>query len=385
MSIPWNVLVVDDDKEICDQVQKFLRGESINGNGFYVESVQQFSTALDHVRKYKVDVIILDIRSDEEVDGTGLGVLEALKRECFVPVIFYTGLPKEADNVKNEVVKVVDKTHGLYALLDAVREIMDTGIPFVHRVLTEHMHKIERDYMWTFLVETWNKYSAIPNRTELAYLLAKRLSRSFDNYGIERLAEILPKPEHIDGDALYDKVSSTYVSPMQYYIVPPIEEHPLTGDLYYGNLGFGDRYWMVLTPSCDFRQGKDENVLLAECHELVEDPEYRKWIDASGAKQQNLEINLRNLMMNRKTDRTYFLPSFLNNPNLVADFSRLRTALRGDFYTLIRIASLDSSFVAEAVSHFLRHYGRHGTPDLNTDIVMNKLVTQIAAPERGVV
>ena len=89
-----NVLVVDDDKNICKLIESALRK-----NGFNVSSANSGEATLDILQKDKVDIIILDILLP------GIDGLETLKQirtnpSCeHIPVIMLTCKDTEFDNV----------------------------------------------------------------------------------------------------------------------------------------------------------------------------------------------------------------------------------------------------------------------------------------------
>src|SRR5205814_2091895 len=74
------------------------------------------------------------------------------------------------------------------------------------------------------------------------------------------------------------------VPAMRYYVLPPVEETHLSGDLFLGRLGERDGYWVLLTPSCDLAQDppKSEWALLAACLPLEDQDEYKDWHEDQG-------------------------------------------------------------------------------------------------------
>jgi two-component system OmpR family response regulator len=86
------VLVIDDEPEITDIVETFL-----TESGYTVEVENNAVQALAKARKFKPDVILLDIMMPE-VDG--YGVCQELKKDgalAHVPVIFLTGKDRNDD------------------------------------------------------------------------------------------------------------------------------------------------------------------------------------------------------------------------------------------------------------------------------------------------
>lgn len=369
-AITWRILVVDDEPKICEQIVGFFGKQSLpNGDRFEFEVLNQFGEATELLERRKFDLVILDIRENGEDEEAGVKVLEEIKARCFIPVVFYSGLAHTVKDKESGVVKAVRKDAGVYDLFQVVTGIFQNGVPTLNRSLFEHVQNVHKDYMWKFSESDWELFNGVPDSYELAYLMGRRLSLSFSSYGIKQLAQSLPitPDEPIQGSP-YEKISDFEISPLHYYVVPPMFDKPLTGDIYRGEIGDKHAYWLLLTPSCDFWQNKAEYVLLAECAPLTESIEYKNW---GGA--QKKEKDFAKFLRNGKNDRTFFLPAFLQYPHLVADFQKLVCPTIDEFNCLERIANLDSTFASEAVSKFLRHYARRGTPDLNPSLIMEQL------------
>ena len=115
-------------------------------------------------------------------------------------------------------------------MLEVVKSIFDTPLPTVNRALIRHLETVQRDYMWDFVAKHGAEFIDTPDRTALAYLLARRLAMSLSGPGIRQLAEDL-------GDSTGSSVDENKVHPMRYYVMPPVETSPLTGDLYRGPIG----------------------------------------------------------------------------------------------------------------------------------------------------
>jgi len=370
-AITWRVLVVDDEPKICDQIVGFFGKQTLpNGENFDFEVLNRFDEATKLLERSKFDLVILDIRANGEDEEAGVKLLEEIKTLCFIPVVFYSGLAHTVMDKESGVIKAVRKDAGVVALFEVVKEIFLNGVPNLNRSLFEHVQNVHKDYMWTFSENDWKLFNGVPDSYELAYLMGRRLSLSFSSYGIKQLAQSLQTdPDEPIHESTYEKLADFEISPLHYYIVPPMFDKPLTGDILWGTINGKESYWLVLTPSCDFWQDKAEYVLLAECAPLTENVEYKAW---GGAEKKAKDFA--KFLRNGKNDRTFFLPAFLHHPHLVADFQKLACPSIGEFTGLERIANLDSTFASEAASKFLRHYARRGTPDLNPSLIMEQLI-----------
>ena len=372
----WQLLFVDDDPDFCDLVKEYLEGENVGSPNeqMSVKTLTDFDEALEALERHRFDLLILDVRlgspySEPKAEEAGTKTLEEIKQRRFVPVIFYTALPNLVKHLETSVIQVVEKEE-ITDLLAAIKNIFDTPLPTVNRALIRHLETVQRGYMWDFVAKHGADLIDTSDRTALAYLLARRLAMYLSGPGIRQLAQDL-------GDSTEISVVGNKVHPMQYYVMPPVETSPLTGDLYQGNIEGQDGYWVLLTPSCDLVTGREKAkwVLMAPCVLLTEEQEYQDWDNNfSQAKQKKLTSLLSNNRSNgHQPERFYFLPGALDLPDLVVDFQQLVTLPREQMEDLERLASLDSPFAEAVLTRFSRYFGRLGTPDLDIDFILNKL------------
>ena len=376
----WRILVIDDDEEISGQLFEYLNNHKLDEDKglLEIECISDFNAAQEELRKKKFDLIILDVRCDQTVhisEDAGISVYKKIKKVCFIPIIFYTGLPGSVEGLKNSAIKVLSKDEGVEEVLKVVEDIIKDGIPSVHKNLIQHVEDVQRDYMWKFFVEHWDGFGNINDKMDLAYLLTRRLSTSFSYVGIKELSRKLeePIPEEEEKDSIEkdEEIINKLADPMHYYIIPPIEELPLAGDVYKGEIEGKDGYWILLTPSCDFWQKKADYVLLAHCTYFETFKEYNKWIE-NDSPSKSATGDFKALIKN-KYERYFFLPGVLSQPDMFIDFQDLKTIAAEDLEQMHRIASIDSMFASEINSKFIRYFGRRGTPDINVDYIFNRL------------
>lgn len=379
----WRILVIDDDQEILDQIKEYLNDHELDGeNGkLEIECISDFEEAQEELRKKKFDLIILDVRCDRTATSgekdAGVTVYNKIREICFIPILFYTGLPGSVEGLTNSAVKVLSKDDGVDEVLRTVEQIIQEGIPAVHKNLIQHVEDVQRDYMWKFFVDNWEGFGKITDKTDLAYLLTRRLSTSFSYVGVKELSRKLTEAM-VHGDVEVEEISSADSSnnkladPMHYYIIPPIEELPLAGDLYKGTLEGIDGYWVILTPSCDFWQNKAQYVLLAYCSPIDNFIEYQKWIKEENP-SKGVYGEFKSLISNRKNERYFFLPGILAQPDMFIDFQNLKTIPIQELGSFHRVASIDSVFASEINARFIRYFGRRGTPDINVDHISERL------------
>jgi CheY-like chemotaxis protein len=373
----WHLLFVDDSTENCDLADKYLNERVVlePGDKFKVTTEVDFNKALDRLESGYFDFVVLDVRlgphEEEREEEEGIKVLESIKARCFIPVIFYTGLPQKVRHLETPLIKVLENTEGLPKLLSIVKEILSTGIPLVNRELLRHVKEVQRDYMWEFIANNWGAFEDTPDRTSLAYLLARRLAKSLDSPGIQKLAEKL-------GDTAKIWCSEDNVHPMRYYIVPPLGIRPMAGDVIKEEDGTKTKYMVLITPSCDFVQGKVDHMLFAYCTPLREIKEYIDWEKNPDDPDQKYISRLLPFLTDKK-ERFFFLPSVFNIPDLIVDYQKVTKFEPQEFTRLMKegkltcVASLDSPYCENLCARFSRYFGRIGTPDLNIDLIVKRI------------
>lgn len=375
----WQLLFVDDEEDTCRQVKEYLEGEPVSESGELpvVETLTDFDLALETLETRRFDLLILDLRlgphNEAREEEAGIRTLQAIQQRRFVPVIFYTALPHLVRNLETPLIRVIEKGASPESLLEAVRTIFTSRLPAVNRALLRHLETVQRDYMWEFVAKHWEQFGDTTDRTELAYLLARRLAMSLSGPGIRQLIQDLGDPAGVGA-------AEGQIHPMHYYVIPSVEPSPLAGDLYQGQIEDQSGHWVLLTPSCDLVAGQEkaERVLFARCLPLVEQEEYQTWRGKLPQPSRPVDERLRRLLQNNRRDgyqpeRFYFLPGALSLPDLVVDFQQVVTLPREQMATLERLASLDSPFAEALLARFGRYFGRLGTPDLDLTVILNRL------------
>ncbi len=91
MSMDINILVVDDEKEIADLIELYLKNENFNVYKFY--DVQE---ALACIHSIKLDLAILDVMMPE-IDG--FEICRRIREQYHYPVIMLTAKEEEIDKI----------------------------------------------------------------------------------------------------------------------------------------------------------------------------------------------------------------------------------------------------------------------------------------------
>ncbi len=373
--IAARILHVDDEPESLQQAKEYLEGEDIVGWGNpEVVGIDNFDKALTMLETQRFDLVILDVRLGRHdatdpalAEEEGVRVLEQIKDQRFVPIIFWTGLPNRVRHLETPFVRAIEKTKGLDTLASTVRTVFETGLPSVNRALLRFVETEQRSYMWEFVAPNWEEFRAAGDHISVAYMLARRLGRSLSRPGIQRLAEEL-------GEADVLGAPTGKVHPAEMYILPPLASNgPGVGDLYHDPAcGHDAGWWLLLTPSCDIEWKKANYVILAECLVAENHPYVRAWKEqATGTAKSNMQ-DLITQKTGGQNDRNLYLPGALTVPDLVADLQRLVNVPADRLVELKRVASLDSPFAEAMVSRFVRYFGRVGTPDLDPDSLLKR-------------
>lgn len=378
----WHLLFVDDNTEVCELADKYLNEQVVSelGEKLRVTTEVDFDKALDRLESGHFDFVVLDVRrgphEEEREEEEGIKVLESIKARCFIPVIFYTGLPQKVRHLETPLIQVLENTEGLPKVVSIVKEILSTRIPLVNRALLRHVKEVQRDYMWDFVARNWEKFGDTPDRTSLAYLLARRLAKSLDGPGIQQLAEELGDTSHLWCD-------EEHAHPMRYYVIPPISPRLMSGDIFLRKTDEKEtEYLILLSPSCDIALNKVEWMLFARCSVLTGEEEYARFRENT-ENTKIIEGLIKDRREGKQWERFKFIPGAIDIPDMIIDFQQLIAVKKEELDKLLvennieRIASLDSPYGEALIAQFTRYFGRVGTPDLNVGLVVEKLKKQI--------
>lgn len=366
-TLDWQILVVDDDKDLCRQVKEHLETLSFGADHrrCNVTPITNFDDAMVSLETGRIDVLILDVRQNKgktnEDESIGRSVFDQVKERRFVPIVFYTGIPYQVEDLRSHLVQVVEKTQGIEGLGTAISRVFESRLPIINRALVRHTEVVQRKYMWSFVADNWQDLAVAEDISSIAYLLARRLALSLENGLTEMLIEIGGNSTEISAEKK--------AHPMHQYIMPPLDDSLYTGDLFCSVEDGTPQFHILLTPSCDLAQSKAEKVVLAACSLFTERKEYRQWLGNPSEKQDALD----QLMKNNKGERYHFLPGAIALPSLIADFHNVKSTGLADLSKMKRIASMDSPYREYLMSRYVRYVGRIGTPDLDLDLMRKRL------------
>ncbi len=394
----WRFLIIEDKPDIAKQLEQACPG-FVAPDAVEIEVFTKFKDVEPLLDSRRYDLLIIDLKDDssslpEDENLPGLKIFEAVKKRRFVPVVFYTALAKHVLPERTAFVRVVEKTEGLAKLESEVRAVFNTHLP----ALSRHLENEQREYFWDFLSKHWKEMVEHHDKVDLVYLVARRLAQTLRSDSIrafvEKISHRTQKPlecksaeKESRGTTVAepqehdDAVVSDTVHPVELYIYPCTDQHWLAGDIIQEALAGKKEYWLVLTPSCDFENKKADFVIQAKCQPLTEQKEYASWAANTKTPSKTAVNNIEGVISDNRggqKDRFKFLPGTFFLPDLVVDFQQLRSVQLNDLNRKNVIASLDSPFAEAVLARFSRYFGRLGTPNLDKNVVLNRLQTSIA-------
>ena len=384
----WTVVLVEDNATTRESIKDYFDGKLFDNRPLVFQEIADWQDAFWLIQERKVDLVILDIyRGEARIGGERVGerVLAQIEKTGFTSVILFTNLPEGLDAATNAFVRLVPKLDGLAGLERAVTAVFATKIPQMHRAIVDQLDKTLCSYMWGFVVKQWDGLKDIADKPEFLRLLIQRLAISLVREGIDSAVA------QAFGQQGSTSTAGDKIHPAEMYIKPPIGPDPLLGDVRVRkkttNGGTEKEYLVVVWPSCDMvsangRTPKTDTILCVRTTLFTNSKEVVALHDGNTKTNQT---NTKKLIANNRdskfgtTDRFHFLPEVCDLPALVVDFQAVEAISLSDARSLECAASLASPFAEHLASRFLRYIGRLGTPDVDSDLIVNQLVVVTAA------
>ncbi|MBU3663009.1 MAG: hypothetical protein FGM41_07410 [Bacteroidetes bacterium] len=351
-----------DDESIRDDLVEYFNDYKIGDYVIKATSADTFDEGLERIKRESFEIIVLDLckgKASEDAEQEGLSTLKSIQQFTFVPVIFHSGLSHKIDSYKSLIVGVTDKRDGQDGLVKEITRILKSNTIFlknnIHQIIDAELIR----YFWEVIHGKRNLFKPDLTDSSLGYLMLRRLANSLSKENIKYL---------IGEERISEKVH-----PMEYYIYPVTNNEFETGEV----LLKDGKYFVILTPSCDFiedkankRERRAGKVLLAETVLLTENEFYIDYLTNKSSKNKE---KLQRLIESRKGDQYFFLPGTPFIKNLLVDFQNKIMVDYSDLKGFERVALLDDPFVQSMISSFVRFYNRIGSPDLDSEVVLNNL------------
>ncbi len=362
------ILYVEDDAENRNELIEVLSRDTISGMEIQIEGEESFEAAIERCKNYHM--VILDLfQGDATKGGTdeGSNVYKQVKENFFVPILFYSGNPISVDNLRSQVVGIVNKGSGVDVLKKEIERLLKHNLPFLRERVHKHIEDLFKGFFWNVIQQQNKIFTPEQDDYSLGYLMLRTFAHNLSKNNIKRIL----------GD---DTINDNKVHPMEFYIYPTdtTEEYE-NGEIIKDKQS--SDVFVVLTPSCDFierfkKSGESQGrkaveVLLVKTILLTETNELKAY-------KENKSNGSRNNLIDRispgKNDRYFFLPQAPFIKNSIIDFQKCKT-ISYDLLTtnFERVAKLDNPFAQSMVTSFIRYYDRIGFPDLDLDYVISQI------------
>jgi DNA-binding NtrC family response regulator len=181
---PVRVLVVDDDKAICEYMETFLMKD-----GFDVKTLNDPSLAPDEVKNGGYHLVVLDLMMPK-MDG--LSVLERIRKvDNDVAVVIFTGYPSLETAVQSMKLDAVDylkkpfNPEEFRVVVDRVmrkKGLLRSPEENLHRVIGETIRNLRKDRNLTL--------KQMARRTSLSVSLLSQIERAESSASISSLYKI---------------------------------------------------------------------------------------------------------------------------------------------------------------------------------------------------
>lgn len=356
------ILIIDDDTAIIDVLKTELT-QAFPGAVCHDEAV--FANAVERVRQLRPDVVILDLRQGAfGTDLQGQITWRSLWNDRFCPVVIYTAVDDPIDPpVPQNHPFVVRLRKGAGTEQEVIR-LLQGFVPHVEAI--NHLHdELDRVVQRVLLETAGEAVLTGANAVHLVHSARRRVAAKMDEATLS------------GGRSLFA---------WEQYLIPPIGEDPLTGDILLregGSASDPTSYRLVLSPSCDLVRSRNEpTVLVAKCSRLGD--------FTAGLSLPNNEAKarerLRTLVLSQGFANGWFpLPAFnCQVPAMAACLKDLEVLPYecivppdGSDQRFRRVASIDSPFRELVSWAFVNTVARPGMPDRDLDAWATEIVGSV--------
>jgi DNA-binding response OmpR family regulator len=178
------ILIVDDDKEICDYMETFL-----SRDGFAVKTLTSPQTVEDEVRSGKYHLLILDLMMPK-IDGIEL-LRKIRKVDSDIAVVIFTGYPSLETAVQSMKLDAVDYIKKPFDP-EEFRTVIDQVLrrKGLSRSPEEELHKVIGSTIRQLRKERDLTLKQMARRTSLSVSLLSQIERSESSASISSLYRI---------------------------------------------------------------------------------------------------------------------------------------------------------------------------------------------------
>lgn len=181
---PMRVLVVDDDREICDYMETFL-----SKDGLEVKTLSEPEAVADEVKNGGYHMVVLDLMMPK-VDG--VEVLQRIRKvDSDVAVVIFTGFPTFESAVQSMKLDAVDYLKKPFDP-DEFREVVDRVMrkKGLMRSPEENLHRVIGETVRNLRKEVNLTLKQMARRTGLSVSLLSQIERAESSASISSLYKI---------------------------------------------------------------------------------------------------------------------------------------------------------------------------------------------------
>ncbi|MBA7484383.1 hypothetical protein ES707_19908 [subsurface metagenome] len=360
------IIIEDTEKQIKlyrDAIDEFNKGSDIK---IITKISKNFKEGFDQIKTDDFDAAIIDLRlGSDDMTGKGKQIIREIKSNLRFPIFVFSAYLGDLDgDLKKENVfyKVYKQTKkDTIEVLEEMTDIYKTGITKImgsKGLIEETLQKV----FWENIaknMEYWKK--EVEDKDKIEKVLSRHI--------LAHLAESLKLTEEGEFEKCH---------PAEVYIMPPIKKDFSTGDILKDKTS--KEYFLILTPACDMvlRKGEDgepcrnaDKIIIVRLIEFSNFPEVSNYIST---RSNVKKVEVKKYIKNTKKERYHYLPSFgIQIPGFLIDFQDINQINPGELTVYNRVASVDEQFLKDIISRFTSYYARQGSPDLDIDIILEKL------------
>lgn len=370
-------LVIEDDPESLQLLMNTLP-RIVNETTIEWESCGTFERAKELLKIRRYDLVATDIYRDpiQKKDAAALDILREIRATRFCPILAISSGPKPDEMVTSAFLAFSDKTRP-EDVNHALTGLLQSGIPSIARRLHDDLDRSAGSYLWEFLEKRWADLegSGVAQLDVLERLIRRRASIQ------------LSKLDPLSGTP----AEMASVEGLEFYIQPPISGQEIRlGELLRAR---ADRHFrVVLTPHCHLTIQPSADAPRADHVLTIKTAPATEIMNKHPctAKGEGTILDQLRRRMQSPADlgspkgRYWFLPGFLDIPDLYCDFLQLESI---PYERLLKefeaIAVLDTPFAEALQSCFTSFYSAVGLPSLKPERYRNLvgLGPQPVAPE----
>lgn len=184
MAVQVNILVVDDDRDICEYVKTLL-----SASGYSVATLSDPTLAVDLIKRSEFHVLVIDLMMPK-LDGIAL-IQQIRKFDSDVAIVVFTGYPSldtAVEALKLTVSDYIKKPFEPDELRDKLAEILRKK--GVHLNPEEELHKTIGAQIRNFRKERDLTLKQLARRTGLSVSLLSQIERAESSASVSSLYKI---------------------------------------------------------------------------------------------------------------------------------------------------------------------------------------------------